>query len=474
MSSDVAIRARGLSKVYAIFDRPQDRLKQMFVQGRRKYYRDFWALRDVDLDVFRGETVGIIGRNGSGKSTLLQLICGTLTPSAGSLDVHGRIAALLELGAGFNSEFTGRENVFMYATLLGVPAGEIQERFPEIAAFADIGDFIDQPVKAYSSGMYARLAFAVAINVQPDILVVDEALSVGDEVFQRKCFARIEQIKNAGATILFVSHAASAIVELCDRAILLDQGERLLSGTPKMVVAKYQKLAYADAARKEEIRKELRRMDQELAANAREGRPNDAGGLLADSKHRMPGQQKPELLECFDGSLIPKSTVRYATRGAEITDVQVLSLDRRQPLNVLLPGKKYIYAYKVHFSREVRRVHFGMMVKSSTGLELGGMGSHSPGDGIECLGPDQTVSVEFVFHNNFLPGTYFTNAGCIGVTGGEETFVHRIVDAFAFRVIGDATSRVRAGHVDIAAEPSCKWSILPPKDLLVVSGSSQN
>jgi lipopolysaccharide transport system ATP-binding protein len=203
----------------------------------KKYYREFWALKSVSFNVKRGSTVGIVGKNGSGKSTLLQLICGTLSQSNGEVETNGRIAALLELGSGFNPEFTGRENVYMNSAVLGLTKDEVDSRFQDIVDFADIGLFIEQPVKTYSSGMLVRLAFAVAINVDPEILIVDEALSVGDELFQRKCFARIEAIKNKGATILFVSHSGSTIVELCDSAILLDSGEVLASGAPKDIVA---------------------------------------------------------------------------------------------------------------------------------------------------------------------------------------------------------------------------------------------
>jgi lipopolysaccharide transport system ATP-binding protein len=235
---ETAIRINGVSKHYLMFERPEDRLKQMIVPrlqrlaGRppRQYFRDFAALNGISFEVKRGETVGIIGRNGCGKSTLLQVICGTLPPTSGRVEVNGRIAALLELGSGFNPEFTGRENVYLNAAILGLSRRETEARFDAIARFADIGMFIDHPVKTYSSGMYMRLAFAVAINVDPDILVVDEALAVGDEAFSRKCYARIEEIKEKGATILFVSHSAQTVIQLCDRALLLDRGEKILEG----------------------------------------------------------------------------------------------------------------------------------------------------------------------------------------------------------------------------------------------------
>src|SRR6185312_15475254 len=264
-SKQVRIRVAGLAKRYEMYSQPSDRLKQMILPRMRRaarrqpraYFKEFWALRGVSFDVFHGETVGIVGRNGSGKSTLLQMICGTIRPTLGDLVVDGRISALLELGAGFNPEFTGRENVLLSGLVYGISEAEIRAKYDEILEFSGIGQFIDQPVKTYSSGMYVRLAFAVAINVSPDILVVDEALAVGDEAFQRKCLARIEAIRDAGATVLFVSHSAGTVVELCDRAILLDQGEMLMQGTPKEVVTTYQKLLYAPADRAEHVRQEI-------------------------------------------------------------------------------------------------------------------------------------------------------------------------------------------------------------------------
>lgn len=230
MCSDFAIRVQGLSKCYHVYDKPQDRLKQGLWRGRRQFYREFWALRDISFEVGKGETVGIIGRNGSGKSTLLQMIAGTLTPTAGTAEVNGRVAALLELGSGFNPEFSGRENVFMNGAILGLSEAEIADRFDEIAAFADIGDFIEQPVKTYSSGMMLRLAFAVSVCVDPDILIIDEALAVGDMAFQFKCMKRLERLTQSGATLLFVSHDLGTVKAFCQNAIYLAQGVLKASG----------------------------------------------------------------------------------------------------------------------------------------------------------------------------------------------------------------------------------------------------
>ncbi len=233
--SDIAIQVQNLSKCYQIYDSPRDRLKQFVVprlqrfvgKAPKQYFREFWALKDVSFEVRKGETVGIIGRNGSGKSTLLQMICGTLNPTSGSIQTHGRIAALLELGSGFNPEFTGRENVYMNGAVLGLGRNEIEMRFDDIAAFADIGDFIDQPVKTYSSGMMVRLAFSVSVNVRPDILVVDEALAVGDGSFQLKCMTRLKALQEIGVSVLFVSHDLGSVGRLCSSAHILDCGTKL-------------------------------------------------------------------------------------------------------------------------------------------------------------------------------------------------------------------------------------------------------
>jgi lipopolysaccharide transport system ATP-binding protein len=274
MSSDIAIQAEGVGKSYAMFERPDHRLKQMLFGRWRTYYEQFWALRAVDLEIRQGESWGIIGRNGSGKSTLLQIICGNLTPTIGTVTVRGRISALLELGAGFNPEFTGRQNVYINGIIAGYEKDDVDERMDDILAFADIGPFIDQPVKTYSSGMFARLAFAIAINVNPDILIVDEALAVGDEAFQRKCFARMERIRGDGATILFVSHATGSVIDLCDHGVLLHRGEHLYTGRPKQTVAWYQKLMAAPDDRAISVLAEIR-------ARAQAAEPIDTASVKA-------------------------------------------------------------------------------------------------------------------------------------------------------------------------------------------------
>ncbi|TJV53568.1 MAG: ABC transporter ATP-binding protein [Mesorhizobium sp.] len=437
--TDVAIRVRDVSKHYVMFERPEDRFKQMLVPrlerlvGRppRRYFRDFAALSGVSFEIGRGETVGIIGRNGSGKSTLLQIICGTLQPTGGSVEVNGRIAALLELGAGFNPEFTGRENVFLNATILGVPRKEMEWRFDDIARFADIGTFIDQPVKTYSSGMYVRLAFATAINVDPDILVVDEALAVGDEAFQRKCFARIEEIKDRGGTILFVSHGAQTIVQLCTRAMLIDGGEKILEGQPKRVVSQYQRLVNLAGEEARSIRRQIVEMGEAAMRNPDE--PNLS---------RVPRRQISQLREVsqvddeswFDPSLISHSRVEYESQGAEISQLRIIDYNGRE-VNVLTHGRKYTYKYDVNFTNDIFNFGFGMLINTKSGMGIAGIGKGATGrPAIKKVkrGAKITVSIDFIA--NLLPDVYFLNAGITGTTSGGGGFVHRIIDGMAFRI----------------------------------------
>lgn len=436
MSSEVAIKIDSLNKCYQIYENPRDRLMQMLMRGRRQYYREFWAVKDISFEIKKGETVGIVGRNGSGKSTLLQMICGTLNPTGGSIQANGRIAALLELGSGFNPEFTGRENVYLNAAVLGLTKEDTESRFDAILAFAEIGDFIDQPVKTYSSGMLVRLAFSVAINVDPQILVVDEALSVGDELFQRKCFSRIEAIKESGATILFVSHSGATIIDLCDRAVLIDSGELLCIGSPKTIVGRYQKLLYASAEKRELIRKQIQISDHPLNVRME--------GRAQEEKVERLEEDGSALKESFDPSLRPTSTIEYASNGATIEAPVILSPSGER-LNNLLRNKIYRYAYRVAFDNTVTNVRFGMLIKTMTGIEIGG--AHTANQisaGIPLVEAGQVFQVEFEFSCRLNPGVYFLNAGVTGCIEGTDTYLHRLLDIEMFRVLPDSTSLATA------------------------------
>jgi len=473
MPSDIAITVENLSKCYQIYDKPHQRLMQMLWHGRRNYYREFWALRDVSFTVGKGETVGIIGKNGSGKSTLLQLICGTLNPTAGNIETNGRIAALLELGSGFNREFTGRENVFTNATILGLSQQEIEERFDDIAAFADIGDFIDQPVKMYSSGMYVRLAFAVVINVDPDILVVDEALSVGDEKFVRKCFSRLEAIRDSGATILFVSHSGASIIQFCDRAILIDEGERLLTGEPKIVYGHYQRLLYAEESKRLAIKEQIRTFNgndiplptEDLAEDVQEQSAAPATAELTEEAKPRHNENSTSLtpsvgittsqaegVEMFDPDLIPTSTIAYESHGVIIRSPGIFTLNGK-PVNHLLRGKWYCYRYRAEFSQDASSVRFGMMIKTTTGLELGGAASAPVSkDGLPTVYAGSLYEVEFEFLCLLSDATYFMNAGVTGVVDDTELYLYRLLDAVMFKVQPE-TKKTMTGMVDFQCQP---------------------
>ena len=457
MSSELAVKIENLSKCYQVYERPHERLKQ-FVMPRlrcfaglpaKHYYREFWALKSVSFEVKKGETVGIIGRNGSGKSTLLQIICGTLSPTSGSVTAHGRVAALLELGAGFNPEFTGRENVFMNASVLGLSKNEVDARFDEIAAFADIGEFIEQPVKTYSSGMIMRLAFAVAINVDPEILIVDEALSVGDELFQRKCFSRIETIRSAGATILFVSHSGSTIVELCNHALLLDSGELLAMGVPKRIVGRYQKLLYAPQEKREAVRDEIRQ-EEENAAEER-SKPYEFNSrtsvLLEELAQSLNIESK--IHDSFDPSLKPLSTIAYGSHDAIIHDPAVHTLGGER-VNNLTRGNVYFFRYRVVFNRPASNVKFGMLIKTTSGVELGGaISSSSKRTSSLYATTGNSFLVEFEFVCRLNAGVYFMNAGVVGDVNGSETYLHRLVDVTMFRVMSE-TNNLGTGVIDFS------------------------
>lgn len=460
MSSDIAIRVKALSKCYHIYDAPRDRLKQFVLprlqravaQQAKQYFREFWSLKNVSFEVKKGETVGIIGRNGSGKSTLLQMICGTLNPTSGSIIAHGRIAALLELGSGFNPEFTGRENVYLNGAVLGLSKAEIDARFDSIAAFADIGDFIEQPVKNYSSGMMVRLAFAVAISIDPDILIVDEALAVGDELFQRKCFSRIEAIRASGATILFVSHSGAQIVELCDRALLMDDGENLATGAPKEIVGCYQKLLYAPAEKRERIRGEIKLRHTSWQSHSTSEQEHFLE-ILAPQSEAVKQPERDNFLEVYDPELLPSSTVYYESHGAKISEAFIYNTTGER-VNNLSKGERYYYRYRVDFESTAESVGFGMMIKTSSGVELGGARSSiSMRDSISKAEVGDCYYIEFSFVCNMTPGVYFLNAGVVGDVSGSHTFLHRILDVAMFRVIS-SKNEYSTGLVDFLCAPN--------------------
>lgn len=354
-SNEIAISVTGLSKCYEIYLTPRDRLKQFLLprlqrtlgMPQKKYFREFWALKDISFEIKRGETVGIVGRNGSGKSTLLQLICGTLSPTNGSVRLNGRVAALLELGSGFNPEFTGRENVYMNAAILGLTAPEIESRYDEIVAFADIGDFIEQPVKTYSSGMMVRLAFSVSVHVDPDILIIDEALSVGDAYFQAKCAKIIQSIISRGATVLFVSHDTGSVKSLCNRALLLDSGSKKFMGDVNTAVEIYYSALVANQPSPEISRKQKDHAKPKLQQTA-----SDSFLSIANFQRIQNGAAEFINVLILDEYGSPTESVTF---GQKITLRQIINIKTEIP--------------KLGFAYHIRDKNGQDIIYSDTGIE---------------------------------------------------------------------------------------------------------
>lgn len=430
------IEIRDLSKCYKIFNKPQDRLKQSIVGDKKKYYKEFWALKNISLNVKKGETFGIVGKNGSGKSTLLQIIARTLSQTSGTVKSDGKIAALLELGSGFNPDFTGKENIYMNGTILGLSNNEIDDFYDEIVNFADIGDYINQPISTYSSGMVVRLAFAVQAIVPKDILIVDEALAVGDELFQKKCFNKIQEFKDSGGTILFVSHSGGTVIELCDRAMLLDSGECLLIGGSKDVVNTYQRLMYTSGEKKNEIRNEIIQMQNTFT--------------LSDNLKTSETTYKRDTdfyEELYDPNLKPKDTLRYETKYAEISDVKIVN-SKDKIVNILKSGDMYLYKYKVKFYSDWNTVKFGMLIKTISGFELGGCATEE----FKLFKKGSEYEVVFQFTPKLNIGTYFLNAGVSAITAeSEEVYLDRLIDAAAFKIMECNKNMTAVVDFDITA-----------------------
>lgn len=423
MPLNSVIQIENLSKSFRCYSQPAQRIKQALLLNKRQYFQEFWALKNISLDIYQGETFGIVGKNGSGKSTLLQLICHILKPTQGLVHTQGRIAALLELGSGFNPEFTGRENIFMNGLILGLSKEEIQDYLEDIIQFANIDGFIDRPVKIYSSGMQLRLAFAVAVHVQPQILIVDEALAVGDELFQRKCYAKLHDIKEKGTTILFVSHSGAIVVELCDRALLLDAGDPIALGDPKQVVTQYQRLLFAAEDKKLLVREEI------LASshNKTDIRPARLESSLPLNTDNL------ECQEFFDANLISESTKIYCPNGANIELMGIFTVQGKR-VNYLHREQTYQYKYKVHFTQTANNVHFEMLIKTASGLVLGGGISASAfSQKIYSIEKDSSLEVAFNFKCNLNPGLYFLSCCVFGNNG--EIVLHKIADITVFSVL---------------------------------------
>lgn len=419
---ETTIQVDHISKVYRLYDKPRDRIKEAFSLSRKVYYKEHYALQDVSFSVGRGETVGIIGVNGAGKSTILKIITGVLNPTAGNVAVNGRISALLELGAGFNMEYTGLENVYLNGTMIGFTREEIDRKLDEILAFADIGDFIHQPVKTYSSGMFVRLAFAVAINIDPEILIVDEALSVGDAFFQVKCYHKFEEFKRQGRTILFVSHDLGSINKYCDRVILLDKGRKVAEGAPKDMIDLYKK----------------------VMAGAEDGKA-DAPAPVAAPAVAMEQAQAP------DGKLWRSrmeenpNCSSYGNGVATILDYCVMDREHRVT-NVLSAGEAYTVQMKVQFHQRISEPVFALTLRDKQGTDICGTNTmYEDFNTGEIMEGDVRV-ISFTQQMNLKGGEYLLCLGCTGFNNGDFEVYHRLYDVCLIRV---ASGKMMVGFFDM-------------------------
>lgn len=422
-TTEYAIEVNGLSKCYQIYDKPSDRLKQMLMRGRKQYYKEFWALKDVSFKIKKGETVGIIGRNGSGKSTLLQMICGTLNPTGGTLHTQGRIAALLELGSGFNPEFTGRENVYMNGAILGLTQNQMAERFDAIEAFADIGSFIDQPVKTYSSGMMVRLAFAVIAHVDADILIIDEALAVGDAIFTQKCMRFLRGFMETG-TVLFVSHDTGSVSNLCDQAMWLLDGELRVIGEAIDVINQYNEYChqkiYGQVVQlrpiefiSEELKSKNKRIESDIQINYYESIANSEG---------------------------------WSTGAAEIVSVDIKRYDGI-PFVSIVGGERVILTIKTRVYEQLDSPIIGFFVKDRLGQSLFGEHTYTYTQPILTAAPGQILTAKFIFDMPRLPnGDYSMTASIANGDPHSNIQHHWLHDALILSV---NSTKLRYGLVGI-------------------------
>lgn len=415
--SKVAIRVDDVSKLYKLYDKPSDRLKESLGLTRKKLYKEHYALHNVSFDVKRGETVGIIGTNGSGKSTILKIITGVLNPSGGHVEIDGRISALLELGAGFNMEYTGIENIYLNGTMIGFSREEIDAKMQDILDFADIGDFVHQPVKTYSSGMFVRLAFAVAINIDPEILIVDEALSVGDVFFQAKCYKKFEDFKKMGKTILFVSHDLGSISKYCDRVVLLNRGKKLAEGTPKEMVSMYKQIM-VNQDKAEEIA--AHQMDMSAFDEEEEKEIKEAvcEGLWKNHYNLNPNVDE------------------YGNGAAEIEDFAIID-ENGNYTNAIVKGTRFRLKSKVKFKQDVHDPIFTYTFKNIQGVAITGTNTMYEKKDVPLAKEGETYVATFEQDMFLQGGEYLLSMSCTGYRDGEFQVYHRLYDVCNVTVVSD-------------------------------------
>ena len=462
-----------VSKVYRLYDKPIDRLLESISLRKKSYHKDFYALRDISFSVGRGEAVGIIGTNGSGKSTMLKIITGVLSATTGKVESRGSICALLELGAGFNQDYTGIENIYMNGTMMGFSKAEMDEKLPAILEFADIGDFVYQPVKSYSSGMFVRLAFALYISIDPEVLIVDEALSVGDVFFQAKCYHRMDELKRKGTTILMVTHDLGSVMKYCDRVVLFHKGEKVGEGLPGQMVDKYKKILAGKDPHAEQFMEEqnfLGNVDEEAAETAGVAgttgqdasignagtagtTEKNAGTVIASetaesaSPEAVQSSQKP-LGFMKDHLTLNPSSQQYGNGKAEILDFGILDKDGR-PGNVLLKGEEFSIKERIVFHDDIAAPIFTFTIKDKRGMDLSGTNTLFEGKEIPAVKKGDEYFCTFTQRMNLQGGEYLLSISCTGFEEGEHTVYDRKYDITSITVLSNKNT---VGIYDMESE----------------------
>lgn len=433
MSDDIAIKINDVTKLYKLYDKPTDRLKESLGLSKAKKYKEHYALRNVSFDVKRGECVGIIGTNGAGKSTILKIITGVLNPTAGEVQINGRISALLELGAGFNMEYTGIENVYLNGSMIGFSREEIDTKLQDILEFADIGDFVYQPVKTYSSGMFVRLAFAVAINIDPEILIVDEALSVGDVFFQLKCFKKFEEFKKQGKTILFVSHDLSSIEKYCDKAILLDHGRNVGEGTPIDIINKYKKIMTGMTVEEVEEQEKRKAEIKELVSDAAEETDKDIAEEVSTQNTEFSLTPEIPWKESFD---LNPNLDEYGDMGAKIIDIGVFDEDNNLTTTII-KGSKFTLRSKIEFMTEIDDPIFTYTFKTLKGQDITGTNTMYEKAGVGKAQAGDIYVASFTQEMNLQGGEYLLSMSCTSFVNGDLVAHDRLYDVLNISVVSD-------------------------------------
>lgn len=423
----IAISVENVSKIYKLYDKPMDRMKEALGLTKKKKYHEHFALSDVSFDIKQGECVGIIGTNGSGKSTILKIITGVLNPTSGNVNVDGRISALLELGAGFNQEYSGMENIYLNGTMNGFSEAEIDARMQDILDFADIGDYVYQPVKTYSSGMFVRLAFSVAINIEPEILIVDEALSVGDVFFQAKCYHKFDEFKKMGKTIIIVSHDLSSIAKYCDRVILLNQGVKLGEGSPKAMIDDFKRVLVGQ---------------YELPESKSEQ------SLLNDSEVQEAVQTKAAKQKQKRDKTEASKTLEYGTKEACIEEFYIID-DKGTRTNAIIKGSEFEIYMRVRFNQSLPAPIFAFTIKNPKGTEITGTNTMFEKAFLEPVEAGTVKEIRFKQKMSLQGGEYLISFGVTGYDGNDFQVYHRLYDAFDITVVSDKNT---VGYYDMNSQ----------------------